>query len=99
MLFRFDCITYEPGEIVYREYDLVDKLAVVYSGSLIYETKLENLSNFEVIELKKGCIINCKNIFIDSEVVSMDIMCKERAVVYEIHKHDLEYVLSKFTEE
>jgi hypothetical protein len=68
MMYMFEKVIYDTGDMVLHSGDLTNSMLIVGSGCLSMTANIENVQDFEVLRMYKGSIINSRNVFIDSEL-------------------------------
>lgn len=66
LMYSFEKFTFDEGDYVLQEGDVINSLLLVESGQLEMITSIENLNEFSVLKIGRGSIINLKNVFLES---------------------------------
>lgn len=65
LIYSFTKKVIEKGDIVLKKGQATDKLILVELGRLEMICQVDDIKNFKIMDIGRGCFINYTNIFLD----------------------------------
>lgn len=97
LIYLFEQETLEKDDVALRQGSLTDKMYIIESGRLEGKTDIKSIdTELKLVELTQGCILDHRNVHIDSELVSMTVTAKETTVVWTITKSKFDQWKAKY---